>query len=180
MTTILGDPELSGAIKVRPKYPTIISLDIVTALRSLHMHTNNLHTLDAPPELCVMKALELISDHDNYHFNVDLFKMELLDGAIDSNAVNDVSSLINGIRSIGDFLIKAIEDLTGHTFKIYPYQFFKLIKTQLFMTIIETDDPSQHNTRCVTLPKPAYLHRELSSSARQDYFTEASEPVVLR
>lgn len=180
MSTILGDPELAGAIKSRPKYPTMVSLDISPALRSLNMHTNILHTLSAPPELCVMKALELISDRNNYSFNVDLFKLELLADAIDLTASNDVSSLINGIRSIGDFLIKTMDDLTGDFSPIFPYQFFKLINKQLFMTIIETDDPSFHYPTCVTLPKPAYMYRELSAQAGTDHTTEACEPMVLR
>lgn len=180
MSSILGDPELSGAVKSRPKYPGIVSLDITPALRGLYMHTNRLHTLSAPPELCVMKALELISDRNNYHFNVDLFKMELLNDAIDLIAVNDVSSLINGIRSIGDFLIKTMDDLTGEVATIFPYQFFKLLNKQLFMTIIETDDPSQYIPSSITLPKPAYMYRELSEKVGTDHITEACEPMVLR
>lgn len=180
MNTVLGDPELSGVIRAKPKYPSMVSMDITPAARGLHMHTNNLRSLSAPLELCVQKALELVSDRNNYHFNLDLFKMELLADAIDSTSINDVSSLINGIRTVGDFLIKSLEDLSGEHIVIYPYQFYKLINMQLFMSIIETDDPSQLLPTCITMPKPAYMYRDMQSQTREDYFTEASEPVVLR
>lgn len=161
-----------------PHFPTTISLDMTKPIRDLVMYTNNLRQLAAPAELCIMKALELINDRDNYEINIEVFRADLLKSVLGETGVDDVNALVAGIRCICTYLMDSVDHHTGGTCKFFPYEFFQLYRqTQLFMVII-SPDATLSKIRPATVPLPATAYSDLPRQTREDHPSEANYSLV--
>lgn len=154
--------ELTGGTDIHPQYPKVITFDISKAMRQLNMFTNNLVQLVAPPELCVQKALGLISDRQNYATNLEIFKLELLEEVLDSEGLKDVNSLVAGIDCVCKQILETTDNNIGTTHQLFPYEFHSLTANNSLMLVLINLDAEfiKHTSQRATASYavPAYIH----------------------
>lgn len=179
MQHILARDELVGGISPNPTYPDIVSLDMQNTFNELFMYTNNLRELAAPRELCVQKALELISSRENYVINLETFRMELLSEVLAEIGEEDVNALISGIRCICDYLLSNFDKYTQLNAEFFPYEFYCLHQGRYLILSKITFDATLPTFRPATVIKPAYTYPEVQIKNRADYFTKADQCLIL-
>ncbi len=179
MQQLFSGCDLGGGASPYPTYPAIVSLDLTQPFNDLAMYTNNLRDLAAPRELCVQKALELISSRANYELNLAVFRMELLQEELAKIGEDDVDALIKGIRCISDYLLDHFSNCMYGNAEFFPYEFYCLHHGKyLFLTKI-TFDATLPAIRPATIVKPAYTYPEVQARNRTTYVAKADQCVVL-
>lgn len=180
--------ELEGGFSFDPSLPGIVSLDVSAPLRELLMYTNSLEELSAPPELCIQKALELISSRGNYPTKLEAFRMELLAQAISSMTLDsdlelagmrEVNALVSGIERICKFLLASFDKVMKSHADFFPYEFYQLHNGRyLFLSkiVIDATLPGYLPT---VIPRPAYAHQGVQESYRANYFASADQCPIL-
>lgn len=162
-----------------PTYPNIVSLDLTQPFNDLSMYTNNLRELAAPRELCVQKALELISSRTNYELNLASFRMELMHEVLAELAEEDVDALIKGIRCICDYLLNYFDNYTQSNAELFPYEFYCLHHGRyLFLTKL-TIDTDISSIRPALVVKPAYTYPEIQALNKVVNSARANQCLVL-
>lgn len=179
MQQLFRSDDLEGGISPNPAYPGVVSLDLQTPIHQLRMYTQCLSVLSAPPELCVQKALELISSRATYELNVETFRMELLHDEIDTPGAEEVNALIKGIRCIADYLLANFDIFTQSNADAFPYEFYSLhMGRYLFLSKIVID-ASIPKFRPATIAYPAYSYPGMQAPVRADYITQADQCLIL-
>lgn len=176
---LMNFEDLSGGTSPNPALPSIVSLDLQGPFTELRMLTNNLQELAAPPELCVRKALELISSRADYELNLAAFRMELLHEVLAEVGEEDVNALIKGIRCVCDFLLANFDNYTQSSAEFFPYEFYCLHNSRyLFLNKI-VFDATVPAIRPATVIQPAYTYPEVQARNRADYIAKADQCVIL-
>src|SRR5690606_7100523 len=140
MIMYLSGVDLVGGSSSDPALPNVISLDLYQPLKQLYTLTNNLYELAAPAELCVRKAIELISTRTAYELNVECFRMELLNESIGEAGAQDVDALIKGITCVCEHLLTVFSKYMSNPSEFFPYEFYMLHKNRyLFLNKIIFD-----------------------------------------
>lgn len=178
MQALLNGNDLEGGVSPNPTFPNVVSLDLIKPLHELGMYTNNLRDLAAPRELCVKKALELISNRSTYDLNVAAFRMELLTDVLAEIGEDDVDALVKGICCICDFLMANFDNYTQSSAQFFSYEFYSLHHDRyLFMSkiILDANIPA---IRPATIIQPAYTYPEVQARNRAHYIAQADQCVV--
>lgn len=179
MQKLLDTAELTGGISPNPTFPNVVSMDMEVPLSQLKLYTNNLYVLAAPAELCVQKALELISSRALYEINVETFRMELVDDQLNNPGVEEINALIKGICCIADYLLAYFDNLTQSRVSFFPYEFTCLhMGKYLFLSKIIAD-ASIPKFRPATVARPAYSYPEVQATIRADYITKADQCLII-
>lgn len=179
MQQLFSECDFTGGVSPNPTYPNIVSLDLTQPFNDFAMYTNNLRELAAPRELCVQKALELISSRANYELNLASFRMELMHEVLAQLGEEDVDALIKGIRCICDYLLSHFDNYTQSNAELFPYEFYCLHHGRyLFLTkvVIDADISA---IRPATIAKPAYCYPEVKIRNQANYIAKADQCVVL-
>ncbi len=181
MQSLLSGDELVGGASPHPALPGMLSLDLGVPLMSLEMYTNNLQRLAAPRELCVLKALELMSSRRDYQLNVEAFRLDLLCNAFDVNdfdGAEDVNALIKGIECICQHLWGIFDNYVKSHEEFFPYEFYCLHKDRyLFLTKIVFDasiPADNQRSNPATIAKPAYAYQGTAEGHGAPYLTTPS------
>lgn len=182
-----GD-DLVGGFSPNPVLPGIVSLDMLEALRELHIFTNTLQALSAPHELCIKKALELISARSNYEISKAAFRMELtalcletgLDGGLDEDGgIWEVNALIRGVESVCNFLLASFDTCMQSHAEFFPYEFYQLHKGRyLFLTKI-VFDANLPTFRPTVVTQPSFAAQQMQASYRTDYSAKTDQCIML-
>ncbi len=178
MQQLFSECDFTGGVSPNPTYPNIVSLDLTQPFNDLAMYTNNLRELAAPRELCVQKALELISSRANYELNLASFRMELMHEVLAQLGEEDVDALIKGIRCICDYLLSHFDNYTQSNAELFPYEFYCLHHGRyLFLTkvVIDADISA---IRPATIAKPAYTYPEVQARNRANYVAKTDQCLV--
>lgn len=175
-----GD-ELVGGTSVNPALPNVLSLDMAPPLNQLQMMTNNLQELAAPAELCILKAMELISSRQNYQLSLQTFRMELLTQTVPLDGVMEVSALVAGIKCVADYILASFDKVAKSHVDLFPYEFYALQHGRyLFMTKIAFDanlpDLPIHSPAAIA--KPAYAYSSVQTGARAPYIAPSDHGFV--
>ncbi|BAW18982.1 hypothetical protein [Ralstonia phage RP12] len=171
--------ELVGGFSTDPMLPNVVSLDLAEPLNNLTMYTNNLQEFAAPHELCVQKALELISKRSNYGLNLEAFRMELLDQVLVDSGSTEVNALVAGIKCICDYLLASFDKVTKFNADLFPYEFYRLVSGRyLFLSKIVID-ANLPPIRPAVIAQPAYTYPEVQAGHRAHYFTQTDQCLVL-
>lgn len=179
MQTLVDGLDLVGGVSPKPTLPNIVSLDLHEPLGKLQMYTNNLRELAAPRELCVQKALELISNRSDYELKMASFRMELLQEVLAEVGEQDVDALITGIRCICDFLFANFDNYIQAGEEFFPYEYYSLHNNRyLFLSKI-TFDATLPTIRPATVVQPAYTYPEVQARNRADYSAKADQCIIL-
>jgi hypothetical protein len=179
MQQLYSGNEIGGGTSPNPTYPNLVSLDLSRPFDELMMYTNNLRDLAAPRELCVQKALELISSRANYELNIASFRMELMQEVLAELGEEDVDALIMGIRCICDHLLSHFDNYTQSNADFFPYEFYCLLHGKyLFLTKIMVDTDPLYIRQSLTV-KPAYYYPEVQVCNRATYVSRADQCPVL-
>jgi hypothetical protein len=179
MQQLLRSDDLEGGIALNPTYPSVVSLDLEKPIRQMQMYTQCLDVLAAPPELCVQKALELISFRATYELNIETFRMELFQDEINTPGAVEVNALIKGIRCIADYLLANFDIFTQSNADAFPYEFYQLhMGKYLFLSKIVID-ASIPKFRPATVSFPAYSYPGMQAPVRADYITQADQCLVI-
>lgn len=180
-----ANDDLVGGQSSNPVLPSIVSLDLLEPLRRLNMYTNTLNELAAPHELCVQKALELISRRCNYELNLATFRMELMGqcfgdiGEADSHALLEVNALIKGIECLAEHLQANFDTLTKSHADFFPYEYYTLHQGRyLFLSKI-VFDANLSLFRPAPVAKPAYTYPEVQARHRADYTAQTDQCIML-
>jgi hypothetical protein len=179
---LLDAHELTGGISPNPLLPNVVSMDVAAPLAQLKAYTNNLYVLAAPAELCIQKALELISSRALYEINVEAFRMELVDDQLNNPGVVEINALIKGICCIADYILAYFDNLMQSRVEFFPYEFYQLrvspYGTQLFLLKVVAD-ASIPTFRPATVVRPAYSYPEVQATVRADYITKADQCLII-
>lgn len=179
MQKLLDTTELTGGFSPNPEFPNVVSMDMEVPLTQLKLYTNNLYVLAAPAELCIQKALELISSRAHYAVNVETFRMELLDDQFSSPGATEINALVKGICCIADYLLAYFDNLTQSHANLFPYEFTCLhMGKYLFLSKIIAD-ASIPKFRPATIARPAYTYSEVQAAVRADYITQTDQCLIL-
>lgn len=176
---LMSFEDLEGGTSPYPALPSIVSLDLLRPFAELQMLTNSLRELAAPPELCVKKALELISSRANYELNMAAFRMELLQEVLAEVGEDDVNALIKGIRCVCDFLLANFDNYTQSSAEFFPYEFYCLHNSRyLFLNKI-VFDANVPAIRPATVVQPAWSYPEVQARNRTNYIAKTDQCVIL-
>lgn len=179
MHQLLRNDDLEGGIALNPTYPSVVSLDLQLPIHQMKMYTQCLNVLKAPEELCVQKALELISSRANYELNIEIFRMELLQDEINTPGAVEVNALIKGIRCIADHLLANFDIYTQSNADAFPYEFYQLhMSRYLFLSKIVID-ASIPKFRPATVSFPAYSYPGMQAPVRADYIAQTDHCLIL-
>lgn len=188
MQTILnaGD-ELVGGFSTDPSLPNVVSLDMAESLNKLSMFSQGFEEFAAPHELCVQKALELISKPSNYGVNLEAFRMELLSEVIADSSLStgslscslEVNALVAGIKCLCDFLLASFDKVTKFNADLFPYEFYQLINGRYLILSKIVIDANLPTIRPATVAQPAYTYPEVQAGHRAYYLTSADQCIVL-
>lgn len=167
MNKLLQADTLVGGVSPEPTYPNVISFDLKEPLLKVNNYTDNLSIFDTPHELCVMKALELCSNPNNYDLNSATFRMELMAEAIDNRGHREVDAVMAAISSLCEYLFTKFEEY-GITSRIcFPYEFHALhMGRYLFLSKVILDAKLPVATPIfnpTTIAKPAYSYPGMRS-----------------
>lgn len=176
---LMGGEDLVGGVSPNPTLPNIVSLDLQQPFNELQMLTNNLRELDAPRELCVRKALELISYRANYEISIEAFRMDLLFEVMAGRGEEDVNALIKGIRCLGDFLLTRFDHFIQSSADFFPYEFYYLHNARylyLNKIVLNANVPA---FRPATVVQPAYAYPEVQARNRTNYIAETDQCIIL-
>lgn len=179
MHSLLSGEDLVGGVSSNPALPNILSQDLGVVFSSLEMYTGSLRVLAAPRELCVLKALELMTSRRNYEVNVEAFRMELLSQFLDTAGMVEIDALVKGIQCICNHLWEVFDNYSKLDVEFFPYEFYCLHQDRyLFLSKI-VFDASIPTPRPTALAKPAYTYPEVQASHRADYSTQADHALYL-
>lgn len=178
MQQLFSSCELTGGEIPNPTYPNIVSLDLIRPFNELAMYTNNLRELVAPRELCVQKALELISSRNDYELNLALFRMELMHEVLAELGEEDVSALIKGIRCICDFLLAHFDNYTQTQSELFPYEFYRLHNERYLFLVKVSLDTDITALRPALIVKPAYVGNNVQTPEPVDNVAQREQYVI--
>jgi hypothetical protein len=179
MRKLLSGEDLVGGVSPNPALPSIVSLDMQQPLDELRMFTNSLRDLAAPAELCVQKALELISRRSDYEMNLQIFRMDLLSQVLAEVGQDDVEALIEGICCICKHLLITFDNLIQKNSEFFPYEYYTLHQGRyLFMSKIAFD-ANIPAIRPATVIQPAIAYPQVQARPRANYSAQADQCIVL-
>jgi hypothetical protein len=178
MQRLLNGADLQGGVSPNPSFPNVVSLSLEEPLSSLQMYTNTLQVLAAPAELCVKKALELISSRANYDVAIKAFHMELLEQFVTEAGELEINALVKGVKCIADYLLAYFKNADRSNSDLFAYEFYDLhLGHYLFMTKIVLDANLQPVLSPTAVAKPAYTYPEVQAKTRQAYSTPTHQLV---
>lgn len=177
MQQLLNGADLSGGVSPNPAYPNVVSLDLEEPFGLLNMYTNTLTVLAAPRELCVQKALELISSRADYELNVEVLRMELLKDFLEEAGVLEIDALVAGIRCLSKYILEYFDRHIQSNADFFPYEFSQLhLNRYLFLTKIVFDANANAPVfNPATVAKPAYTYPEVQARTRQAYSSQTDQ-----
>lgn len=166
--------ELEGGYTTQPSFPSLVSLDLISCLNLLATYTNNLEQLKAPGELCVQKAIELISIRSCYEINLEVFRLEMISDNVDENGIRDVDALVKGIDCIAQFLLAYFDNSAQLNADVFPYEFYCLHNDRyLFLSKIAINAKLSIPPIVPTaVARPAYTYPDVQERTRKVDFTE--------
>jgi hypothetical protein len=177
MQKLINGVDVSGGVSPNPTYPNVVSLDMEEPFSLLNMYTNTLTVLAAPRELCVQKALELISSRAAYELNVEVLRMELLRDFLEEAGTLEIDALVAGIKCLSNYILEYFDRFTQSNADFFPYEYSQLhLNRYLFLTKIVFDVTANAPVfNPATVAKPAYTYPEVQARARQAYSPQADQ-----
>lgn len=181
MQKLFNGVDVSGGVSPNPTYPNVVSLDLEEPFSLLNMYTNTLTVLAAPRELCVLKALELISSRAAYELNVEVLRMELLRDFLEEAGILEINALVAGIKCLSKYILEYFDRHTQSNADFFPYEFSQLhLNRYLFLTKIVFDvNANAPIFNPATVAKPAYAYSEVQARARQAYSSPTDQLAFL-